>query len=293
MESALHSSGDQTLQEFFKVFLLKTGSAQLQIPKSFTKFFNGTTPCKATLVDQDINSRDDICLEKVEDRLVFKSGWEQFAKEKGLEEGDFLVFQYDGNSSFYVKIFSKTGCRKVAAPPPPPAPACCEKVAVPIVILDEDSNLNSKKNRRGRKRKNLSTTVLKTNENKKPVLEGPSEGAQSKLNGVKEENVNRYEMKPDLANLDPPWNPHFSICLTAWKLNRVEIPRLVLKKFNIILTPRISIRDENDNLWPVAIITTAPAVVIFCPMDGPISGGATTFTKVNGVIFSLLLTKQT
>lgn len=132
-----------------------------QIPTSFTKFFNGTTPCKATLVDHDRKSWD-VYLKKIEGRLVIKNGWQQFAREKGLEEGDFLVFQYDGSSTFNVKIFSKNGCRKVAAP------ASCGK-DVPTVILDEDSDLRCNKNQCRRKRKH-SLPSPKINE--KSVLEG-------------------------------------------------------------------------------------------------------------------------
>lgn len=72
-------------------------------------------------------------MEIIEGGLVFKSGWQEFAKEKKLEDCDFLVFEYDGKTTFNVKIFGKTGCRKVAAPP---------KV-VPIVNLEEDSDEHS------------------------------------------------------------------------------------------------------------------------------------------------------
>lgn len=133
-----------------------------QIPTSFTKFFNGVLPLKVTLVDHDRKSWD-VYLEKTEGCLVFKDGWQQFAKEKVLEDGDFLVFQYDGRSTFNVKIFSKTGCRKVAAP------ASSAKIE-PTVILDEDSDQRcSKEIQCGRKRKQ-SPPSLKTNE--ESVLEG-------------------------------------------------------------------------------------------------------------------------
>ncbi|KAK7337901.1 hypothetical protein VNO77_18492 [Canavalia gladiata] len=222
-----------------------------QIPKSFTKFFNGITPCKATLVDHDRNSWD-IHLEKIEDRLVFKSGWEQFAKEKGLEEGDFLVFQYDDKSTFYVKIFSRTGCRKVAE-----APASCAK-SLPIVNSDEHSVPTCNKTQRGRKRKHP-PTGLKINE--KSMSEGPSEGARSKSRGVYEENDNRHEKKPDPAECVslppgcvPLQNPHFEIYFSPWKLNRVEIPRGLLRKLNITMSPEINLRDEKNRLWPVKIM---------------------------------------
>nr|KYP71813.1 Putative B3 domain-containing protein At5g66980 family [Cajanus cajan] len=202
-----------------------------KLPTSFTKFFNGITPCKTILVDHDRNFWD-IYLEKIEGRLVFKNGWQQFAKEKGLEEEDFLVFQYDGKSTFNVKIFSRTGCRKVAAP------SSCEKI-VPSVILNKDSDLRSNKIQRGCKRKHSSPS-LKTNE--KLV--------------VAEENDNHHEKKPCLTKCVPLQNPHFQIYFdAAWRLKKVELPRRVLRKMNIKLMPNriINLRDENDTLWPVII----------------------------------------
>ncbi|RDY08044.1 putative B3 domain-containing protein, partial [Mucuna pruriens] len=216
-----------------------------QIPSSFTNFFNGITPCKGTLVDHDRKSWD-VSLEKIEGRLVFKNGWQQFAREKDLEEGDFLVFQYDGMSTFNVKIFSKTGCRKVVAP------ASCEK-NVPPLNLDEDSDLRRMKIQRGRKRK---PSPLSLEINGKLELEGtsPFEGARCKSEVVSEENDNHYEKKPRPTNCVSLQNPHFQITFdAAWKLKKVEVPRRVLRKMNIKLMQKISLRDENDKVWPVTI----------------------------------------
>lgn len=132
-----------------------------QIPTSFTKFFNGIAPCKIILIDHDGKCWD-VKLEKIEGRLVFKNGWQQFAKLKNLEEGDFLVFQYDGMSTFNVKIFSKTGCRKGATPP------SREKV-VPIVNLEKDSDeFGNKIQSNGIGKRSLPNTKLKL----ESVLEG-------------------------------------------------------------------------------------------------------------------------
>ncbi|KAL2345782.1 hypothetical protein Fmac_007067 [Flemingia macrophylla] len=266
MESAVACCGDKSIvQEFFKVFLLQTGSSQLKLPPSFTKFFNGVIPCKTTLVDHD-RKLWDIYLEKIEGSLVFKNGWQQFAKEKGLEDEDFLIFQYDGKSTFDVKIFSRTGCRKVAAS------ASCGKV-VPTVILNEDSDLRCNKIQRGSKRKHSSpslTTYRKselkeTNEesvseeaDEKPVLKGtrPSEEARCKPTRVTEESDNHLEKKPCLTKCVPLQNPDFHIYFdSAWRLKKVELPRKVLNKMNIKLIPNkiIHLRDENDKLWPVLI----------------------------------------
>jgi len=101
-------------------------------------------------------------MEGMEGRLVFKNGWQQFVKEKNLEDGDFLVFQYDAKSTFNVKIFSKTGCRKVATPP-------SREKSVPIVNLEEDSGEPSNKiQSNGIRKRSLPTPKI----NGKSVLEG-------------------------------------------------------------------------------------------------------------------------
>ncbi|KAK7258709.1 hypothetical protein RIF29_24291 [Crotalaria pallida] len=204
-----------------------------RIPKAFNKFLNGYTTNEVTLVDHDDNSWD-IDLAKIEDRFIFKSGWQRFAKEKGLESGDFLVFEHDGNSTFYVKMFSKCGCRKEAE-------NCgnvenCGKV-VPKLILDEDSN------QRGCKRKH-SSIGLKINE--KSNLEGPSKRAKSKSTRAHEANCDNSENKA----------PHFMVHFSATKLQRLEIPGSVMKKWGIKLESTLRLRNVDGNQWLVNISTS-------------------------------------
>ena len=44
--------------------------------------------------------------------LFFCSGWQDFVKDNSLEIGDFLVFKYDGKSTFKVKIYGRNACEK-------------------------------------------------------------------------------------------------------------------------------------------------------------------------------------
>ncbi|KAK7332878.1 hypothetical protein VNO80_29634 [Phaseolus coccineus] len=246
MESARY--GDKTLLEFFKVFLINKASTQLQIPTSFTKFFNGIAPCKIILIDHDGKCWD-VNLEKIEGRLVFKNGWQQFAKEKNLEEGDFLVFEYDGMSTFNVKIFSKSGCRKGATPP------SREKI-VPIVNLEEDSDeFSDKIQSNGIRKRSLPNPKIKV----KSVLEGacPSEGARRRSKRLKEEKDKQNDKKLVLTEHAPLQNPHFQIYFDAhWRLEKVEIPKKVIKEMKIKLNRNITLRDENDRSWPLSIIST-------------------------------------
>ena len=44
--------------------------------------------------------------------LFFWSGWHDFVKDNSLDIGDFLVFKYDGSSTFKVKIYGRNTCEK-------------------------------------------------------------------------------------------------------------------------------------------------------------------------------------
>ncbi|MED6123557.1 hypothetical protein PIB30_050244 [Stylosanthes scabra] len=221
--------------EFFKVYLPQTSSTHLRIPKAFSaKFINGKIARKVAVVDHEGNSWD-VELKKMEDgSLVFKNGWQDFARDKCLEQADFLVFGYDGKSKFHVKIFSKSGCRKEAANG--------SRKLDPIVISDdEDSDHQNSK----RKQRKLSpTSVLIVNEKPHSKKEGTIVG---KSKGAKRESKASAGLVKD---------PHFVIPMSHWRMRRVEIPRRVMKELNISLKSRIKLRDENDKLWPVKITTT-------------------------------------
>ncbi|KAJ0077165.1 hypothetical protein Patl1_35984 [Pistacia atlantica] len=47
-----------------------------------------------------------------DNRVYFANGWQQFVKDNSLVYGDFLVFQYNGDNGFNVKILGKSGCEK-------------------------------------------------------------------------------------------------------------------------------------------------------------------------------------
>ncbi|KAJ1266112.1 hypothetical protein BS78_08G126300 [Paspalum vaginatum] len=48
-------------------------------------------------------------------KVFLVSGWEDFVRSHGLQEGDLLVFTRGGNSLFDVMIFEPSGCEKVSS----------------------------------------------------------------------------------------------------------------------------------------------------------------------------------
>lgn len=51
-------------------------------------------------------------LEDRENGLFFRNGWQGFVKDNHLESGDLLVFDYDGETKFNVKIYDRSACEK-------------------------------------------------------------------------------------------------------------------------------------------------------------------------------------
>ena len=51
-----------------------------------------------------------------ENGTYLQKGWKEFMKENNLGDNEFLMFRYDGNMQFYVKIFNKSGVKREAAP---------------------------------------------------------------------------------------------------------------------------------------------------------------------------------
>ncbi|KAF1870182.1 hypothetical protein Lal_00017763 [Lupinus albus] len=237
-----HLSGDKSFQQFFKVFLPQTSSTQLRIPRAFNKFMNGITTSEVTLMDHDNNSWD-IDMARIEDTFIFKNGWQRFAKEKCLEEGEFLVFEYDGYSTFYVKIFSKTGCRKEFQN---------SNKIVPIPILDEGCDQICKENKRGRKRKYPSIDLqINQKSNSGPSkVDKKSKSTRPNVEGYKKNST-------DSAKCAPPNNPNFIVHFSSIrKLSRVEIHKTIMKKWNMKLRSTLSLKNENGKVWLVRVSTT-------------------------------------
>ncbi|KAM5552022.1 putative B3 domain-containing protein [Rosa sericea] len=91
---------------FFQV-LVGDFSEKLKMPTSFVIHFNGPALCKL----RGPNGKCwDVKLEEKNNDLFFHKGWKKFVKDNYLEEGDFLVFNYDGNSLFSVTIYDESAC---------------------------------------------------------------------------------------------------------------------------------------------------------------------------------------
>ncbi|XP_071727880.1 B3 domain-containing protein At1g16640-like [Rutidosis leptorrhynchoides] len=97
--------------QFFKIYMPDHCSAQLSIPPAFIKYFEGIIPLKVILVTCGKMSWE-VDMDKIDDNVFLKSGWEKFVQDNSLQLGDFLLFYYNGGSKIFVTISGKNNCLK-------------------------------------------------------------------------------------------------------------------------------------------------------------------------------------
>ncbi|XP_074310087.1 putative B3 domain-containing protein At5g66980 [Silene latifolia] len=99
--------------EFFAVFLPEFCSHQLKITSGFKAHLEKEVTGEAIIERSDTNMVWKVDLVKEGEDFLFKNGWNEFVTENGVTIGDFMVFQYHGNSWFTVDIFGTDGLEKL------------------------------------------------------------------------------------------------------------------------------------------------------------------------------------
>ncbi|KAL8523923.1 hypothetical protein ACS0TY_013760 [Phlomoides rotata] len=89
-------------------------SESLNIPCNFVKYMEGTAPGTAVLVGPS-GKNWFVDLIVLENGIFLNDGWADFVKDHFLEQGDSIVFRYDGDLNFTLQIFDQSMCEKVAA----------------------------------------------------------------------------------------------------------------------------------------------------------------------------------
>ncbi|VVA16693.1 PREDICTED: B3 [Prunus dulcis] len=97
-------------QSFFKV-LLGDFYQHLRLPPVFIEKLDGQSLPKCALRGPN-GKLWTVELEERENGFFFHDGWQGFVRDHCLEIGNFLVFDYDGDSMFDVTIYEPTGCEK-------------------------------------------------------------------------------------------------------------------------------------------------------------------------------------
>ncbi|XBH67026.1 hypothetical protein VPH35_095472 [Triticum aestivum] len=99
--------------EFFEIVIEKSCSRQ-RLPDKFAKMLADREPHKVKLREAGSGLRrlcDVLVLFDGEGHMYLGPGWEHFVRAHELQLGYFLVFRYDGDAMFTVKMFDNTMCR--------------------------------------------------------------------------------------------------------------------------------------------------------------------------------------
>uniref|UniRef100_A0A8I6XYD0 TF-B3 domain-containing protein n=1 Tax=Hordeum vulgare subsp. vulgare TaxID=112509 RepID=A0A8I6XYD0_HORVV len=99
--------------EFFTIILEK--SSRQVLPDNFVKMLDGHRPQNMKLRQAGNGLRKLWDVEVVFDTdgsMYLDRGWKQFIHAYDLRHRYFLVFRYDGNATFAVKVFDTTMCRR-------------------------------------------------------------------------------------------------------------------------------------------------------------------------------------
>ncbi|KAF7053750.1 hypothetical protein CFC21_061596 [Triticum aestivum] len=98
--------------KFFEIVIEKSCSRQ-RLPDKFAKMLAGREPHKVKLREVGSGLRrlwDVLVVFDGEGHMYLGPAWDHFARAHELQLGHFLVFRYDGDAMFTVKMFDNTMC---------------------------------------------------------------------------------------------------------------------------------------------------------------------------------------
>ncbi|XP_010446288.1 PREDICTED: putative B3 domain-containing protein At5g66980 [Camelina sativa] len=244
--------------EFFKVFLPEFSSHELVIPPAFIDLLLGKPlPTEVFLLDEIGRLwRVETETEDTDERfcVLFKKGWESFAKDQSLEFGDFLVFRYDGDSRFSVTIFAQDGIKKDVC-----VVTTTEGSRVSVDNEPVDDIFTKPESRKdcGNKRKREHDSV-----NDKPDQYESTSKTKPEHRDKTQRTVNRAGDPCDISwfpedgveeSVYKPKNPHFLRNITSSSYQKLEIPTTFLKSNGIELEEELELRDEDGKKWPLKV----------------------------------------
>ncbi|KAM5586078.1 putative B3 domain-containing protein [Rosa sericea] len=227
-------------KSFFKV-LLGDFSNHLRIPPKFTKNHIRPSLCKCVLRGPS-GQRCDVELERRENGLFFHNhGWHRFVKDHRLQFGDFLVFRYDDESKFKVKIYDRTCCeidvevakRRNGLPAAPSANEGYQLAWVKDEIVDlktEYYNRDDTENADKRRRNNHMS------------------GKPSRVEDGKETSTGSIIFKSEYSCFK-------ATLKTRCSRYRVTIPKDLAVTKGLMSKKTIEIEDSTGRLWPAKLVS--------------------------------------
>ncbi|OAY79780.1 putative B3 domain-containing protein [Ananas comosus] len=181
----------------------------------------------------------------VDDSMYFDSGWREFSQAHNLVAGCFVVFRYEGNMVFKVKVFDTSGCRKQY-----------EKIAHGIV---EEISVDSKDEEPDEvliidDQQNLSTCSRKR---RKSARLNSKSSAQQQGNGeLRTPPVFRSKNKSvEKSNNSGDYPPHFEKIIRPYNFScfRMSVPKEFCASHGLLRKEVMTLKDPKQRLWPVKL----------------------------------------
>ncbi|PIA52408.1 hypothetical protein AQUCO_01000344v1 [Aquilegia coerulea] len=236
------SSFDNVGCQFFKVYLPAHSSIRLKIPTAFINSFNGILPEKIMLKDS-VGRVWHVEVKEVENDFFFQSGWQEFVKMHSLVVGEFLVFRYDGNSTFEVKLYDHSGCEKEET-------LDDKNINKAVCFIKEEDNKEASNARR--------KPILAICDSKHKGSKVLKKADKSRYGFSRPERISAKYVQKNMVSkaseTDQP-KPHFDVVVNGNGTARyfVHIPKQVLIDNNIKIQPKIFLRDPNGKSWPASV----------------------------------------
>ncbi|XP_020273687.1 B3 domain-containing protein REM5-like isoform X2 [Asparagus officinalis] len=197
------------------------------IPPCFKKHL-GKSIMQRSVLRSSAGREWEIKMGTVDEQIFFQDGWDRFISNNSINLGDFLVFFYDGDVGFDVKIYGTS---------------CCEKRDEFDVKIEAESeeDYDAKRPTKVIRRKAKKITVDKP--------EG-SETCYKIFRGAK---VSDKAMKAACAFKSP--HPHFVTTCKSTPSCYMRIPAGLAKKYNLNMKNSIDLRDPRGTSWSVKLST--------------------------------------
>ncbi|KAJ6838054.1 putative B3 domain-containing protein [Iris pallida] len=225
---------------FFKVMLGDFRSS-LQIPTDF-KRYTCENLCGKSILRSSRGRQWYVKLENFGGCSFFQDGWETFVADNGVSLEDFLVFFYDGDLGFDVKIYEISGCQKEEILP------TLEVKEEPGIVsenlfksLPEDPSKGLPTDTKKRKAGSVGSKKIQCN---------AGISAQSRVDLLAKDDKERILRK---ANSFQTRHPKFVALWRLCRLYNMPIPKKVVKEVGIRSSRRATLYDPSGREWPVDI----------------------------------------
>ncbi|ONK64859.1 uncharacterized protein A4U43_C07F30720 [Asparagus officinalis] len=220
---------------FFKV-MFGDFRTSLRIPTCFEKHF-GEKPMRRSVLRSSAGRKWEIKMGTVGDQVFFQDGWGRFISDNSINFGDFLVFFYDGDVGFDVKIYGAT---------------CCEKAVEFEVKIEAESESECSDYKSP---VNPGSDPLKVGRNKKARKSKEITAEKSKMcyKVIRGAKVSDKAIKAACSFRSP--HPHFVTSCRSSPTFYMRIPAELVKKCNLDVKNSIVLQDPRGTSWSIKLST--------------------------------------